>query len=166
MEKTTAFEHFFKENYQRMYYVAVGIVHDSEASKDIVSAAFEHVFLRFNDITPDYRLAYLYSVVRNKCADHFRRISVHDHYAQLYLALNDSCQEPNYLEHQERVAAVYKAIEELPSRNKEILKACIFSGKKYAQIADEHGITENCVKKHVMKAIKIIRTKIVKNNGL
>lgn len=165
MKTTKEFEYFFRENYQRMYYVAVGLLHDHEVAKDVVSSAFEHVLARFADLTPDRRLSYLYGVVRNKCADHFRRQAVHDHYAQQYLAQTAHSQEPDYLEHQERVAAVYKAIEELPARNREILKACLFSHKKYAEVGKEHGITEDCVKKHVMKAMKAIRTKIVKNDA-
>ena len=165
MKTTKEFEYFFRENYQRMYYVAVGLLHDDEAAKDVVSSAFEHVLSRFADLAPDRRSSYLYGVVRNKCADHFRRQAVHDHYAQQYLAQTAHSQEPDYLEHQERVAAVYKAIEELPARNREILKACLFSHKKYAEVGEEHGITEDCVKKHVMKAMKAIRTKIVKNDA-
>lgn len=164
MKTTKEFELFFREHYQRMYYVAVGLLHDNEAAKDVVSSAFEHVLARYAELAPDRRLSYLYGVVRNKCADHFRRQAVHDHYAQQYLAQTSNSVEPDYLEHQERVTAVYKAIEELPARNREILKACIFSGKKYAQVGAEHGITEDCVKKHVMKAVKAIRTKIVKND--
>lgn len=73
MKTTREFESFFKDHYQRMYYVAVGLLHDDEAAKDVVSSAFEHVLSRFADLAPDRRSSYLYGVVRNKCADHFRR---------------------------------------------------------------------------------------------
>ena len=58
--------------------------------------------------------------------------------------------------------AIQHAIDQLPARNRQILMACFYSGKHYAEIGDEYGITEDCVKKHVAKAIRALRTKIVK----
>ena len=158
----TDFEQFFKDNYQRMYFLAYGLLHDGELSKDVVSSAFEELVARFDELDATRRAGYLYSVVRNKCAAYYRKQAAHDNYAQHYLAHAERSQSIDLLEHQERMEAIQHAIDQLPARNRQILMACFYSGKHYAEIGDEYGITEDCVKKHVAKAIRALRTKIVK----
>ena len=51
-----SFEKLFKDNYSKAYYLALRILHDDEASKDIVSDAFELVWKRV-DIRSRYVLA-------------------------------------------------------------------------------------------------------------
>lgn len=157
------FDIFFRANYTRMYYVAFGILHDSELSKDIVSSAFEHIYRHHDEIPDSCHTSYLYNMVKNKCVDHYRQQAVRDRYAQYYLQHYETSEELNELEKAERIENVKKAIELLPERNREVLKACLYSGKKYSDVGKQFGITEDCVKKHVMKAIKTIRKKIVKD---
>ena len=42
----TGFEAFFKEKYSQAYFLALRILHDDEASKDVVADAFELVWRR------------------------------------------------------------------------------------------------------------------------
>ena len=95
----TDFEQFFKDNYQRMYFLAYGLLHDGELSKDVVSSAFEELVARFDELDATRRAGYLYSVVRNKCAAYYRKQAAHDNYAQHYLAHAERSQSIDFLEH-------------------------------------------------------------------
>ena len=55
MDKAS-FEQLFRDNYGKAYYLALRILHDDEASKDVVSDAFELVWKRV-DIRSRYVLA-------------------------------------------------------------------------------------------------------------
>ena len=48
-------------------------------------------------------------------------------------------------------------VEELTDPTKTILKECYYENKKYQEVADEFGISTNGVKKHIMKALRLIR---------
>lgn len=42
--QTTEFERFFKENYSKIYYLVLSLLHDEEIARDIVSDSFEYLF--------------------------------------------------------------------------------------------------------------------------
>lgn len=48
MNKREVFGHFFKSYYGRLYYYALQLLKDEEASRDIVSGVFAHVWENFS----------------------------------------------------------------------------------------------------------------------
>lgn len=47
MEKRETFEHFYKENYDNMYFFALRYINDEESACDIVSNGFEFAWNSF-----------------------------------------------------------------------------------------------------------------------
>ena len=60
-------------------------------------------------------------------------------------------------EMEERVQHIEKFIEQLTDPTKTILKECYFDNKKYQEVAEEFGISINGIKKHIMKALRLLR---------
>lgn len=147
------FEQLYKANYARLYYYAFQFISDAETCKDIVNDVFEKTWNLYESLQQETITAYLYANVRNKCIDHLRHSLVKEQYADFYKAVTQEEADNDF----KRIARIEKVIEELTDPTKTILKECYYENKKYQEVADEFGISTNGVKKHIMKALRLIR---------
>lgn len=157
LKKTYRFERMYKENYARLYYYAFRFLTDEEACKDVVNDVFEKVWQQFDELKAETSSAFLYTQVRNRCIDRLRHQQVEEQYAELYRALSEDVSEIRADEREERLARIEKTIANLTDPTKTILKQCYYENKKYQEVADEFGISVSGVKKHIVKALKILR---------
>lgn len=151
------FEQLYKANYARLYYYAFQFISDAETCKDIVNDVFEKTWNLYESLQQETITAYLYANVRNKCIDHLCHSLVKEQYADFYKAVTQEEADNDFSEREERIARIEKVIEELTDPTKTILKECYYENKKYQEVADEFGISTNGVKKHIMKALRLIR---------
>ncbi len=151
------FEQLYKDNYARLYYYAFLFISNAEICKDIVNDVFEKVWSQFESLQQETITAYLYANVRNKCIDHLRHSQVEEQYADFYRAITQEEADNGFSEREERIARIEKVIEDLTDPTKTILKECYYENKKYKEVADEFGMSINGIKKHVMKALRLIR---------
>lgn len=147
------FEQLYKANYARLYHYAFQFISDAETCKDIVNDVFEKTWNLYESLQQETITAYLYANVRNKCIDHLRHSLVKEQYADFYKAVTQEEADNDF----KRIARIEKVIEELTDPTKTILKECYYENKKYQEVADEFGISTNGVKKHIMKALRLIR---------
>ena len=155
------FESFFKEKYSQAYFLALRILHDDEASKDVVADAFELVLRRTKQEKVDNISAYLMTSVRNVCLDYIRKQNVRSHYVQAsVLATEQLVHNPDQWDvREERIQAIMGSLDELTPRTRQILKLCYVERKKYREVAVELQISESAVKKHIMQALSYMRQK-------
>lgn len=160
--KEKEFEKIFTENYSRLYYYALSYVHDSETCKDIVSDVFESAWEDYDRLSVKGKLApYLYSSVGNRCIDYLRRQVIQDRYIEIQLkAAETHVFYPN-TEMDERLERVARVIERMPSRTRFVLEECFFNNKKYREVAEVLEITTDGVKKHIVKALKMLRNEFL-----
>lgn len=162
--QATEFEGFFKENYSKIYYLALSLLHDEEAARDIVSDSFEYLFTHQAHLQLSEACNYLFVSVRHRCADYYRKQAVHQRYSNYITYTSDKVDESmGFLEHEEQVGQILKLMEYLSPRTREILEAHYLNGKKYSEVAVEFGISESAVKKHIMQALKFFREKLNSN---
>ena len=159
--QATEFEGFFKENYSKIYYLALSLLHDEEAARDIVSDSFEYLFTHNSQLQKNDACNYLFVSVRHRCADYYRKQAVHQRYSN-YIAYTSERVEDSmgFLEHEEQVGQILKLMKYLSPRTRDIMEAHYLNGKKYSEVAEEFGISESAVKKHVMQALKFFREKL------
>ena len=155
------FETFFKEKYSQAYFLALRILHDDEASKDVVADAFELVLRRTKLEKVDNISAYLMTSVRNVCLDYIRKQNVRSHYVQASVqATEQLVHNPDHWDvREERIQAIMGSLDELTPRTRQILKLCYVERKKYREVAVELQISESAVKKHIMQALSYMRQK-------
>lgn len=155
------FETFFKEKYSQAYFLALRILHDDEASKDVVADAFELVLRRTKQEKVDNISAYLMTSVRNVCLDYIRKQNVRSHYVQASVpATEQLVHNPDQWDvREERIQAIMGSLDELTPRTRQILKLCYVERKKYREVAVELQISESAVKKHIMQALSYMRQK-------
>lgn len=160
--QATEFERFFKENYSRVYYLALSLVHDEEAARDIVADSFEYLFSHHAHLKDEEVGNYLYVIVRNRCSDFFRKQNVRQRYSDYITYFAEKVETVDWLEHDDKVEKIQRLMEHLTPRTREVLEAHYLQGKKYSEVAGELGISESAVKKHIMQALKLFREKINK----
>lgn len=162
------FEQIFRTHYEQLYLFATHIINDPEECRDIVSDAFADTFRKHPDIAPDKYLAFLYRLVRNKCIDHIRREIVRQKFLSLYeqaYALHEDAQVANVLEEKERqLAIVQEVMQEMTPKTRLILERCMLQRKKYREVAEELGISVSAVRKHIVAALKLLRSRMAKKS--
>ena len=146
----------FKAQYPRMYYYALQLLKDEDASRDIVSETFAHVWEHFASFEQASLPSWLMATVRNKCLDHLRHAQVEMQYADYYLhAVDECCADTD--ENAERMKQVAQMLSLLPPTTRHVLEECYLNHKKYKDVAQEMNVCQETVKRHIMKALKMLR---------
>lgn len=160
MDKSS-FEQLFKDNYTKAYYLALRILHDDEASKDVVADAFELVWRKVQDCEVDKLSSYLLTAVKNACLDYIRKQNIRNKYVQASMLATDKLSNnPEKLDlHEEKIQSIMNSLGELTPRTQQIVNLCYVQRKKYREVAEELGISESAVKKHIMQALSYMRQK-------
>ena len=100
--------------------------------------------------------SYLFAIAQNYALNYIRHrkvIAANDLPLNLYL----SQQEENVEEHEKLLAALEEKLKELPLKQREVLEKCVVENKKYKEVAEELGISQNTVKTHLMRALSFLR---------
>lgn len=98
--------------------------------------------------------AYLMTAVRNRSVDHLRHLVLENHYSDEYLHTVDMFYD-EYSDEKDRL--VGEMLSKLTPPTDQILEMCYLKRMKYAEVAEQLGISPNTVKKHIVKALKILR---------
>ncbi len=160
MEKRETFEHFYKENYDNMYFFALRYINDEESACDIVSNGFEFAWNSFKLKEVDNWKNYLLSYIHNKCVDYIRHNQVHNRFVAQRLQMDKDVDVAEFLKRDERIDILRRHIRELPPKTQLIFRECFIEGRKYKEVGEELEITDHAVKKHVMKALNFLRDKV------
>ncbi len=163
---------FLKESYQRyrdeLYrYLRRMVNGRSQEAKDITQMAFTRLAALTDPQTLRNPRAFLYTTARNIVIDRARRRQVKaKHMEEVPL---ESWHEPGHgisPEHialdRERLAVLKTVIENLPAKPRRIFVLNRVYGLSYREIAEEMGLKEENVKKHVFRALKKCTTEMAK----
>lgn len=157
------FERIYSDNFLPLTIFARRFVNDDDACKDIVNDVFEDVWRNFASLNQDNMKSYLYSSVRNRCIDHLRHTDCHQRYVEFVEKVSARYVDTErYLEQKERTEQARQIIDSIGPPTNKILYACYVEGKKYAEVAQEMGMSMANVKKHMVKALRLIREKRLK----
>ena len=160
MSQSVAFEQEFKLHYSYLCTIAFSIVDDQNAAMDIVQEFFLYCWRKRNDIKITHTFkSYAVRAVRNASLNYIKknhRIKLEEigsnepdgDYLNLDIDLNDD----------HKNAALWKAIELLPERRRQIFLLSNIEGLKYQQIAEKQGISINTVKTQIRLALQFLRT--------
>lgn len=153
------FEYLFKCLYLPLGMYSLRIVGDTDASEDIVQNAFSKAWLQLRsglEIT-DFK-AYMYRIVRNDSLtyvrDTLRQVPIEDYAAEEPV-------EDELIDTSERDASIWRAIDALPERCREVFLLSKRDGLSNEEIAAELGITLKTVKNQMTKAFSRLRGELV-----
>lgn len=153
--KEVLFQELFERNYAKLYYLAVSIVDDEDDAHDIVGEFFASMWEQY-EAGQEYNSSYLYRGVQRKCLDYLKHVRVKDRYRQYTLSHNSPLLPDDDTE-DERLAKVERVIAEMPERTRFVVDQCYMQGKKYVEVAEMLHISRDGVRKHITKALRMLR---------
>lgn len=87
-------------------------------------------------------------------------MTVHEEYIEFVSHLTDPTTENGYLQADERVLRLKKAMQKLTPYNAHILEACYVDNKKYKEVAEELNVSVAAIHKNIVKALRILRKEL------
>lgn len=146
------FDAYFRKLYLPLGMYALKIVEDAQEAEDIVEDAFMKVWQRIeNGYNIENFQAYMYRSVRNECISFLR------HKKEFVEFENIPEIDDETIDTSERDAKIWKAIEELPEKCREIFLLSKRDGLSNEEIAIEMGISVKTVKNQMTKAFSRLR---------
>lgn len=132
-----------------------------EKAEDIVQEAFITLWEknRMIHFTGSVK-SYLFSIVRNNSINQVKkdaRFRFEEVEQMAYDIIEDKFE---HQELEERKEKLHQEINLLPEQSRKVFQAIVFGKLKYAEVADELGITVNTVKTHYSRALKQLRSSL------
>lgn len=152
-------ERLFRSHYAAMVRLAVMMLRNGDAARDIVHDVFAALMQRPDD--DGVTAGYLMGAVRNRCLNYRRHLLNTERFKAFYSP--DS--GPTWPD-DETMALIQSVIDrDLGATCRRVVALRFGQGQSYRQIADELGISEVAVYKHLRHAIEVIRLKIARDDG-
>ena len=163
MNKDTI-ERLFRQHYQRMYRLAMVLLKDDVASKDVVSDVFADVLDGNVALRPDSTESYLLVCVRNRCINLLNRQKLKDRVNRLLQVDASPSVVPqeavlaDMAEEEKRHETIRTYMDaELTPQTRKVIDLRFRQKLKYREIAAELGISEVAVYKHLTQGIKKLK---------
>lgn len=99
----------------------------------------------------------MYTMVRNRCLDILRRMKVKEKYALAIDSTSEFADDDEVREFEERITEIHEAVKRLPVKIRKVLECTYYEKLTYRETAELLGISENMVRKHMVKAFKLMR---------
>ncbi|MCD7930003.1 MAG: RNA polymerase sigma-70 factor [Tannerellaceae bacterium] len=161
-----AFEYTFRKYGPRLEAFARKFVIDPAEAEDIVQESFLKLWERMELLENVFLTSYLFMLVRNASLNVLKHQAVADtnrirtvdlrEVERLYSV--DFIEDPStILMEKELTGSVDEIMEALPEKCREVFKLSRLSGYKNREIAEQLGISEKVVEKHIARALKRFR---------
>ena len=152
------FEGLYRDYYSSLVQFCEGILFDSDEAMDVVQEVFLDLWKKNESIKIETTIkTYLYTCVKYKAFNRLKKLKIIDkHQDQLKEAYLNAL-EYDALPDEELKNKIRDIIDDFPTQMKKVLEYHSFYGWKYAEIAEELGISINSVKTHISRAYKRFR---------
>lgn len=146
-------EALFRQHYRQMYRQANILLHDDAESKDVVHDIFAHLLDNPSNLHEETAASYLLTCVRNRCLNVIRGRQIQERVARLYLLDLDTAITPPRMD-EEELKNLYEGIDHLqPPVCRDIIVQHFHNGLTFREIAQQLGISETTVYKHLRRAL-------------
>lgn len=153
----TRYEDMFKTYFTSLCYFAGKYIKDVDSCKEVVHKVFVNIWE--NHSTFDFEKSpksYLFTAVYNRCMNYLRDLKKMDNMDN-EVVLNTAEYTIDHLQEAEIEDKIWKTINSLPAKCKEIFILNRFEDKKYAEIAEILGISIKTVEGQMSKALQTLR---------
>jgi len=158
------FERVFKTHYKSLHAYAFTMLKDEDEAEEMVQQVFFKLWERSENLSFSSSIpAYLYRAVHNESLNFLKHQKVKAGH-QMHVAYsmkNTSEQAHGKLTGKELEQKFREALNELPEQCRTVFQLSRFEDLKYKDIAEKLDISVKTVENHMVKALKILRTKLV-----
>lgn len=162
-----ALKQLYGLHYKTLCVFAANLVQDRPQAEDIVADSFVKLYtLRTNFDTLTNIRAFLYITVRNACFNYLRQAKrlTAAREELLYLGQNESVQLQFHEIEASLLDKIYGEIETLPKQCKQVFKLFYLERLSTTEIALRMKLSRNTVQNHKLRAMKLLRTALLKRN--
>lgn len=165
-----AFRLIFQQHYKALCYFASSIIQDRQEAEDLVQETFSRLWNKRGDFSSAASIkAFLYIATRNACLNFLkqkeRQSSREKEFSYLLQEPLSDDFDP-ILAETEIIQELYAEIENLPKQCQRVFKMSYLQGMKNEEIATALGISYNTVRTQKLRALKLIRSSLLKKNLL
>lgn len=160
-----AFTEIYERYAPKLYYQINQLLHDGDASQDLVQDIFIAVWNKALNIRAEANFAgYLYVAAQNSALKFMRKAHFHTDYLNSLAELEENLNEEYGEDYDVEVLyeLIEKEINNLPAKMKTIFELSRKGNLSYKDIAAQLDIAENTVRKQVSNALKTIRGNVQK----
>ena len=153
--KPRDFSEFYRQRYLPLCMYALRLLGDDEEARDVVQESFIAVWGKLTESNEISDLkSYLYRAVYNRSMTILRKLP-----PQEDVSIDMIYEKPDEeaIDTSERDAALWKAIDSLPNRCREVFLLSKRDGLSHAAIASQLGISEKTVENQMTKAFSRLR---------
>ena len=151
-----AFDEIYEMFWDRLLVFAFNILHDQQASEDIVQEVFVDLWQRRKHALITHIRGFLFQAVKFQVVKHIRRKGNLQKYFQDFESRHYVLEEQP-MEAEELAAAINESLESLPRRCREIFYLSRFEYKSNAEIAESLGLSNQTVKNQISKALQHLK---------
>ncbi len=134
---------------------------DENVIEDVMQEIFCQLWINRDFLQINHLKSYLYTAARNRMLNHIRNEKLHLRLLSDFLLEERTLQESyECVNREEFDQKLTQAIEDLPEKCRHIFKLSRYSKMSYKKIAEQEGISEKMVEKHISTALRKIREKV------
>jgi RNA polymerase sigma-70 factor, ECF subfamily len=159
----TAFEMLFRTYYQSLCNYAYTFIQDRDDAEEVVQSTFLSVWEKREALEIHTAVKpYLYAMVRNACLNLLKHEKIKQRHVEGELAVAERSVESvtRAVMASELEVRICEAMEQLPEQCRLIFKLSRFEELKYAEIADQLGLSIKTVENQMGKALRIMREQL------
>jgi len=158
-----SFTEIYTQYSPELYRHALKMLKDKASAQDVIQEVFTNLWINKSSINFNTSPKnYLYTSVRNKILDLIAKGKSQTKYIA---SLQDFIHNGHYItdnliREKELEGIINKEISNLPPKMREVFELSRRENKSYTDIAQELGMAENTVRKHITKALSRLRPRI------
>lgn len=158
------FEEIFNTYYKPICYFLNLYSKDHHVIEDITQDVFCSLWANRELLKIDDVKSYLYTAARNRILNYLRDIKLHEQLLTKWMSEEKELANAyDCVDKTEFEKSVETAIESLSPKCKRVFKLNRYNRMSYAEIAEQEGISEKMVEKHISTALKKIKAYILKS---
>lgn len=165
----TAFDRVYGMYYKPLCFFAERFVSNPTTAEDIVTESFIKLIQRSPEFeTIRHLKSYLYTSTRNACIDELRmqkrQQRVRNRIEQSEVISEEEA--GHNLIMAEVLHSIYRAIDELPDKYKEIVRMSLIDGLSNSEIAIKKGMADQTIRNHKSEGIKLLRISLLQSHTI
>lgn len=152
----------YRKHWRKLYVHACNLLNDEEDAKDVVNDVFCSVLENSGQFKEEKELLPLfYVMVRNRCIDYLRHQNVvHKNESKFLEEFYSDWTAKEYRDYEDKICRMQGCIRQMAPQMRTVVEEFFLNEKKCGEISEKLRISDNTVRTHIARALKILRRRL------